>query len=106
MDDRELEERLGIGGQWDEIFTYEIDPDESYSMAVVSAVSAVEGVETHCLPELLYDRVNPDALDSFAFVDQITDPSEFSLSFPFCGYSVTVFPDVVIVISEGDAECL
>lgn len=106
MDDQELKKRLGIGGQWDEVFTYEIDPDELYSTAVISAVSAVEGVEPHCLPEILYDRINPDVLDSFAAVDQITDPSALSLSFPFCGYSITVFPDVVVVIPDGDAECL
>lgn len=42
---------------------YEIDPDESVSMAVVYAVSAVEGREPRSL-EPLADVLDPDALDA------------------------------------------
>jgi hypothetical protein len=73
---------------------YEIGPDESVSMAVVRAVSAVEGREPCSLPPLA-DVVDPTALDTlFDLQYDGTSRAGGRLSF--------VFDDCYITIDNGE----
>lgn len=78
------------------------------SQAVVEAVAEREGVEpTELVPpeyETLYDAVDPAALDAlFAPRANGADRADGSVTFPFCGYTVTVTADgTVSVDSEGE----
>lgn len=69
---------------------YEIDPDESVSMAVIRAVSAVIGCEPTSLPPL-GDVVDPDALETL-FDRQYDGVSRTGgrLSFVYCGCYLTI----------------
>jgi len=58
--------------------------DQSLSMTVIDAVSAVSGTDPAELPPL-YDAIDPDALDSL-----FTAQTEGRVSFEFAGMPVTV----------------
>lgn len=87
-------------GQRTTRYTCEIAPDEPCSLAVVRAVAAVDGRKPVDLPELLQTVVDADALDQlFAGPCEALD-SEMTLSFPYCGYLVTVHADRTLQIDE------
>lgn len=74
--------------------------DEPPSEAVVSAVSAVNGVEPTEV-ECLYDRIDPDVLD--ALVDRpmvIGDGGTIGVEFQYAGYRVSVRNNGSITILE------
>ncbi|WP_254766374.1 HalOD1 output domain-containing protein [Salinilacihabitans rarus] len=76
------------------------DPDdgESLSATVVSTVAELSGTEPTDL-ELLYDRVDPDALDEiFAATNSDSRRADGHLWFPLAGYGVTVYGDGFVVV--------
>lgn len=58
--------------------------------AVVSAVAEAEGVEPDALDESLGDVVDPDALRSLFATTPGGTTRDGTLTFTFCGYTVTV----------------
>jgi hypothetical protein len=83
-----------------EVFRSSYDEDESPSAAVVSAVSAMEGVEPTEV-ESLHDRIDPDALDTL--LDRpvvIGDGGPFGVEFQYAGYRVIVRNNGSITILE------
>lgn len=75
--------------------------DDSASEAVIVAVSAVEGVDPIDL-ETLYDRINPDALDTL--MDEhavVRDDSAIEVTFQYSGYRVSVRNDGSITLVEN-----
>lgn len=83
-----------------EVFNAEYGEDESTLQAVVSAVSAVEGVEPTEL-ESLHDHIDPDALD--ALLDRpvvIGKGGIIGVKFPYSGYLVSVRNNGSITIFE------
>ncbi|MFC5973019.1 HalOD1 output domain-containing protein [Halomarina salina] len=77
-------------GTQTEGWTYEVGPDEPYSVAVVSAVADAAGVDPLELPELLCDAVAVDAMESMFSDRRPATVGTVQLSFSFCGYSVLV----------------
>lgn len=68
------------------------------SERVVDAVADAEGVEPWELTTPLYEVVDPDALDElFRQSRTATDAAGPSVTFSYCGYSVTVTGDDVAV---------
>jgi hypothetical protein len=75
---------------------YSRRPAESLSTRVLETVAEREGVETTDLPSRLYDVVDPDALDSVFTADV------GHLTFPYCGYRITVHADGRIELAERE----
>jgi hypothetical protein len=78
--------------------------DDSISRQVIDAVADAKGVDPLDLPPL-YDRVDPDALDSFFPADGASAPVA-SLRFEVAGCEVLVRrrDDVVVVQAESDPD--
>ena len=72
--------------------------DRPTSARVLDAVAAAEGVRPWEIDALLFDAVDPDALDDL-FRD--AEPGT-TLTFPFCGYTVTVHEGGEIELSSVD----
>ena len=72
--------------------------DRPASARVLDAVAAAEGVRPWEVDARLYDVVDPDALDDL-FGDAETGTT---LTFPFCGYVVTVHEGGEIELSGVD----
>lgn len=75
-----------------------LNRDETVSVAVVSAVAALENVRVEDLPPL-YDAVDPGALNELVRTLQTG-----AITFAYTGYLVRVSSDGVIQISDGDAS--
>lgn len=83
-----------------DVFHAEYSDDESPSGAVISAVSAVEGVEPTELG-CLYDRIDPDALDTLLNGPEVSGNSGFlGVEFQYSGYRVTVRNNGSITVIE------
>ena len=78
--------------------TFEYTQGESVSVAIVEAVSTVEGVSHSRLEPRLYDVVDPDALDRVVE----TGEADLELSISLNGYRVTVFGDGRIRVAESE----
>ncbi|QRV15825.1 HalOD1 output domain-containing protein [Haloterrigena salifodinae] len=79
----------------------------SPSRTVIEAVAEAEGIPTEELRPptyaSLHDIVDPEALDSlFAPRSNGTPRSDGEVSFPYCGYHVTVEADGSITLEETD----
>lgn len=72
--------------------------DRPASARVLDAVAAAEGVRPCEIDARLYDVVDPDALNDL-FRDA---ESRTTLTFPFCGYIVTVHGGGEIELSSVD----
>jgi hypothetical protein len=84
-------------------FTYDIDPDESPSEAVVRAVAALTDARPLDL-EPLYDAVDPDHLDGlFGRAGDDTARTEHSITFTYGGREITVTRETVFV-RDTDGE--
>ncbi|MFD1513594.1 HalOD1 output domain-containing protein [Halomarina rubra] len=71
-----------------------MEPDESLSYAVVSAVAAEKGVSPDALEPVLYDVVEPDALDAlFAPRRDGAARTTGTATFELAEYEVTVDAD-------------
>jgi hypothetical protein len=76
---------------------------DSLSTAVVSAVADEEGVAPHDLDPVLYDSVDPDALDAlFAPCRDGTERSGGEASFVVGEYAVTVSADGTVTLSSDN----
>jgi hypothetical protein len=64
---------------------------------VIEAVAAQMDVQSTELPEKLYDVLNPESLDSL-FASG--NPTEGTVTFNYCGYSVTVTADGDVTLEE------
>lgn len=70
------------------------DPEVSATVSVVRAVAEVEDETPEALP-VLWETIDPEALDNM-FEDVESDgQSNVRVSFDYCGYIVTVTEDVV-----------
>lgn len=76
---------------------------EPLSTTVISAVAAITGIEPTRL-EPLYQRVDPDALDSLFRPREETERTGCSLSFVLAGCEVTVHGRGEIVIQPPQAS--
>ncbi|MDQ2051469.1 HalOD1 output domain-containing protein [Natronolimnohabitans sp. A-GB9] len=83
--------------------------DTSYrtapSRTVIEAVAEAEGIPPEELRpptyEALHDIVDPEALDSlFASRSNGTPRSAGDVTFPFCGYEVTVRADDTVTVED------
>ena len=75
--------------------------DESPSWAVVEALAAAEGVAPHTLEPILYDAVDPDALDAlFAPRPDGTERGTGQASFVVGGYAATVDTTGTVTLSS------
>ena len=84
--------------------TYEVDPDEPYSVAIVCAVAEASGMDPLKLPELLCDAVAVDAMEAMFADPTRAGTGNLSLAFLYCGYSVTVSPERVVLRERETAE--
>ncbi len=64
-----------------------MNTENQTSYRIVAAVSRREGVAPHELEEVLYDAVDPDALD------QLFNNTNGSVTFDYHGYRITVDSD-------------
>ena len=71
--------------------------DESVSTAVVEAVAAQMDVLPTELPEKLHDVIDPDSLNSLFTSGNSTDGT---VTFTYCGYTVTVTADGDVTLEE------
>ncbi|TYL40282.1 hypothetical protein CV102_01495 [Natronococcus pandeyae] len=74
-------------------FTYQSDPDQPLSEAIVSAISSAEGIDQLELAdeyEPLYDAIDPTALDSLFHSSGSTGRSVGTVTFEYAGYQITV----------------
>lgn len=84
--------------------TYEVGPDEPYSVAIVCAVADASDTDPMKLPELLCDAVAVDAMESmFADVEPARS-GDVRLSFLYCGFSVTVAPQRIVLSDRPTAD--
>ena len=67
---------------------------EALSSTVVRAVAEREGIGPASLSPRLFDVVDPDALDS------LFTTTDGHITFPYCGYSVTVYADGRVTVEE------
>jgi len=70
---------------------------KSPSVAVIEAVAAQRDVQSTELPEKLYDILDPDSLDSL-FASG--NPTDGTVTFTYCGYSVTVTADGDVILKK------
>ncbi|MFC5969704.1 HalOD1 output domain-containing protein [Halomarina salina] len=77
----------------------EIRDGESAICAVVRVIATAEGCEPHRLPVLLYDVLNPDALNRLFRCPRGAPLLEGSVTFRYCGYDVTISMDRTITLS-------
>jgi len=70
---------------------------------VMERVAAAEGTEPSQIEEMLYERVDPDALDSL-FESSPNGPTRErgNVQFPYHGYEVVVFADGEVTVRESD----
>lgn len=76
-----------------ESFTYQSDPDQPLSEAVISAIASVEDVDQLELAgeyEPLYNAIDPTALDSLFHSSGSTGGSVGAVTFEYAGYRITV----------------
>ncbi|MFC6835995.1 HalOD1 output domain-containing protein [Halomarina ordinaria] len=85
-------------------YTRELPNDDPRSVGIVTAIADVAGCDPLALPELLYDVVDVDALDSIFPPDTVSPDGRPSLSFRFCGYAVTVYPEEVVILEPTSAS--
>jgi hypothetical protein len=71
------------------------------SIAVVEAVAKREGVGARDLDCILADAVDPTALDVL-FDPSLSDRTELTARFPYCGYDVTVRADRSVTLEPID----
>lgn len=85
-----------------EVFHTEYGEYESPTQAVVTAVSAVEGVEPAGM-ERLYDSIDPDALDAL-MAEPVGDGDDgaIEVEFRYAGYRVRVRNDGGVVLLQDD----
>lgn len=74
--------------------------NERPSEMIVRAVAAVSGVEPTEL-DLVYDSIDPDALDTLLGSPPIGDNGGITVEFMAAGYQVTVRNDGTICILDG-----
>lgn len=80
--------------------------NETVTGAVVSAVSAVEGIDPLDV-EPLYSKVDPDALDKlFSPMTDGVPRHNVALSFLLHGYSVTVYSEGRVDVQEIDDQSM
>lgn len=76
--------------------------DRSPSLAVIEKVAAREGVDPMDLDESLFEAIDPDALDELVRSSPDGNPaSDFSITFPFHGYEITVSSDGAVQLARG-----
>ncbi|WP_458205610.1 HalOD1 output domain-containing protein [Haladaptatus sp. NG-SE-30] len=89
-------------------FCYRSKPDETPSEAVLAAVATLSGRDA--IPnsitddrsealEPLSDWINPDALDTLFRTTGDRAPATGSLTFPYCGYEVTVERKEIVTVT-------
>jgi len=82
---------------------HDMDSDERLSITVVLAVADVAGVDAAAIDPILYDSVDPDALDEL-FSSQFdgTPRTGGHVGFTLLDHDVTVYSDGEIVIREPE----
>ncbi|WP_254538658.1 HalOD1 output domain-containing protein [Halomarina litorea] len=84
------------------VYTYETQPDQP-SVAIVEAVADYLGRDQTELPELLYTAINVDGMDELFAAEAASAASDLSLSFCYCGLTIEVHPDeLVLKPSQAD----
>ncbi|MFD1587065.1 HalOD1 output domain-containing protein [Halorientalis brevis] len=72
----------------------DVDSGEALSSRVVRSVAAREGIGPASLSPRLFDVIDPDALDS------LFTTTDGHVTFPYCGYTVTVYADGQVTVDE------
>jgi hypothetical protein len=80
---------------------YDRNRQESLTMTVLTAVSAVAGVDETALPPL-FDTVSPDALEGIFEPTQNSQRSRGRLTIPYAGFLVTIHADGEITLQRLD----
>ncbi|MFC6716762.1 HalOD1 output domain-containing protein [Natrialbaceae archaeon GCM10025810] len=71
--------------------------NNALSTAVIEAIAKEMDVDPTKLPEQLYDVIDPDSLDSL-FTSG--NPTDGTVTFAYCGYTVTITADSDVTLEE------
>lgn len=95
------EQHIADGGVRTEDKISSDENNESVSMVVVEAVAERKGIDPVALTPPLYEAIDPDTLDAlFAPLDDGMDQETASITFPYDGYTVTVYSNGQVDIDE------
>ncbi len=75
-----------------DIHQYEVAGSEPHGVAVVRAVADQLGCDPLDVPELLYYAIDVDAVDAIFSSETNSLASNPSLSFQYCGFTVSIEP--------------
>lgn len=88
-----------------ENWTYQADPEQSLSEAVLAAVASESGVDALELAAEfgpLYDAIDPSALDSLFRSSGETDRSVGAVTFAYADYRITVDGTGKVALADRD----
>ncbi|MFC5970020.1 HalOD1 output domain-containing protein [Halomarina salina] len=83
---------------------YEPVEGERCSVAVVNAVAEAIDSDPLELPQVLGDVIDADALDALVEVRRADSTVRLAVSFEFCGCTVEVAPDGVVLVRADSVE--